>query len=239
MNTQRVEVFHITNCDTVVETVAHHFIFHFFPTTKRFFHQYLRRERERFFYKNIQLLFVITEAGAQATQCIRRPDNYRITQFFCCATGIFHIFYGFTLNGLYIDFIQFLNKKFTILGIHNGLYRSTEYFYIIFFKNTFFVQCHSTVQGCLTTERQHNAFRFFFLNHFLYEIRSHRKEVDLIRHSFGRLYRSNIRIDKNRFNAFFFQGFECLRTGIVKLTGLTDLQGTGTQQQYFLYIFFH
>ena len=239
MNTQRVEIFHITNCDTVVETVAHHFIFHFFPTTKRFFHQYLRRERERFFYKNIQLLFVITETGAQATQSVSSTNNYGITQFFCCATRSFHIFYGFTLNGLYIDFIQFLNEKFTILGIHNGLYRGTKYFHIIFFKNTFFVQCHSTVQGCLTTERQHNAFRFFFLNHFLYEIRSHREEVDLIRHSFGRLYRSNIRIDKNRFNAFFFQGFECLRTGIVKLTGLTDLQGTGTQQQYFLYIFFH
>ena len=79
----------------------------------------------------------------------------------------------------------------------------------------------------------------FFLDYFLYKIRSDRKEVNLICHSFGCLYGSNIRIDKNGFNPFFFQGFECLRTGIVKLTGLTDLQGTGTQQQYFLYIFFH
>ena len=34
MDTQRIEVFHITNGDTVIETVTYHFIFHFFPAAK-------------------------------------------------------------------------------------------------------------------------------------------------------------------------------------------------------------
>ena len=74
----------------------------------------------------------------------------------------------------------------------------------------------------------------FFLDYFLYKIRSDRKEVNLICHSFGCLYGSNIRIDKNGFNPFFFQGFECLRTGIVKLSGLTNLERTRTQDKHFL-----
>ena len=139
MNTQRVKVLHITNCNTVVETVADDFVFDFFPPPKRFFHQHLRRKRKGFFYQYIQLLFIVTETGAQATQRISRTDNDRISQFLRCTTGIFRIFYSFTFNGLDIDFVQFLYKEFTVFRIHNGLYGSTEYFYIILFKDSFFI----------------------------------------------------------------------------------------------------
>ena len=139
MDTQRVKVLHITNRDTVVETVAHHFIFYFFPSAKRFLDQHLRREREGFFYQHIQLFLIITETGAQTTQCISGTDNDRISQFLRSTARIFCIFYSFTFNGLYINFVQFLHEEFTVFRVHNGLYRSTEHFNIIFLKDSFFV----------------------------------------------------------------------------------------------------
>ena len=79
MDAQRVEVLHIADRDAIVETVAHHFIFHFFPPFQALFHQYLGREREGFFDQHIQFLFVVAEAGTEATQCISGTDNHRIT----------------------------------------------------------------------------------------------------------------------------------------------------------------
>ena len=37
VDTERVEVFHVADCDTVVKAVAHYFIFHFFPALERLF----------------------------------------------------------------------------------------------------------------------------------------------------------------------------------------------------------
>ena len=41
MDSQGVEVFHITNRNTVVETVTYHFVFHLFPAFETLLHQYL------------------------------------------------------------------------------------------------------------------------------------------------------------------------------------------------------
>jgi len=78
MDTQRVEVLHVADRDTVVETVAHHLIFHFFPSLQTLFHQHLRREREGFFNQYIQFLLIVAEAGAEAAQSISGTDNHRI-----------------------------------------------------------------------------------------------------------------------------------------------------------------
>ena len=61
MDTQRVEVFHVTYGDTVVETVAYHFVFHLFPAFQALFNQHLRRERESFFSQYVQFFFIVAE----------------------------------------------------------------------------------------------------------------------------------------------------------------------------------
>ena len=39
---------------------------------------------------------------------------------------LFDVFTCLTLNGFYINFIEFLYKQLTIFGINNRLYRSSE-----------------------------------------------------------------------------------------------------------------
>ena len=44
VDAQWVEILHVAHRDTVVVTVAHHFIFYFLPTFEALFHKDLRRE---------------------------------------------------------------------------------------------------------------------------------------------------------------------------------------------------
>ena len=65
MDAQRVEILHVTNGDTVVVPVAHDLIFDLFPSLQGLLYQHLRREREGFLRKGIQLLLVVAEARTQ------------------------------------------------------------------------------------------------------------------------------------------------------------------------------
>ena len=62
MDAQRVEVFHITNGDTVVETVTHHLILYLFPSLQRLLYQHLWREGESLLSLCQQLLLIVAEA---------------------------------------------------------------------------------------------------------------------------------------------------------------------------------
>ena len=229
MDAQRVEVLHVTDGDTVVKTVAHHLILHFFPSTQGFFHKHLRGEGESFLNQHIQFFFIVTEAGTQSTKRVCSTDNHRITQFGSSTTGINSIFYSFTFNSLYIDFIQLMHENLTVFRIDNGLYGSTENFYAIFLKNSIFVKGDTAVQCRLPTKGEHNTIRTFFFDDFLYKIRSDRQEVNLVGNAFRSLHGSDVRVDKNGVDTFFFQSFECLTARVVELTCLTDFQCTGTE----------
>ncbi len=125
MNPQRIEVLHITNRNTVIETIPDHLVFYFFPTFQTLFHKYLGRERKGFFHQNVQFLFIVTESGTQAAQGIRRPHNHRITQLLCRPASVDYIFNRLALDGLYLDFIQFPDEQFPVFRIHDRLHRRT------------------------------------------------------------------------------------------------------------------
>ena len=122
-----------------------------------------------------------------------------------------------------------MHENLTVFRIYNSLYRGTENFYAIFLKNSIFVKGDTAVQCRLSTKGKHNAIRTFFFDDFLYKIRSDRQEVNLVGNAFRSLHGSDVRVDKNGVDTFFFQSFECLTARVVELTCLTDFQCTGTE----------
>ena len=70
-------------------------------------------------------------------------------------------------------------------------------------RNMRIVEFNTTVQSRLSTKGQHDAVGTFLFDNALNKVRSYRKEVYMVGHALRGLYRSNIRIDKNRFDAFF------------------------------------
>ena len=61
MDSQRVEVLHITNGDTVVVAVAHHFILYLLPSLETLLHKHLWRESECLLSELVQFLLVVSE----------------------------------------------------------------------------------------------------------------------------------------------------------------------------------
>ena len=184
VNTQRVEVLHVTNSDTVIKAVAHYLVLYLFPSLQALFYQYLRRERESLFCQYVQLFFIIAEARTETSQRIRSTDDNRITQFLSRSTRIFYIFYRLALDGLYVNLIELLNEQLAVFCIHNSLHRSSQYTSVIFLEHTCLIQSHTAVKRSLSAKRQQHTVGAFFSDYLFYKIRSYRKEINLICHTF-------------------------------------------------------
>ena len=224
MDAQRVEILHVTNRDAIIKTVAHHFVFHFLPALEALLYQNLRREREGFFRQYVQFFFVIAKARTKPAQSVCGTDNDGITQIFSRPTCLLNVLACLALNGLHINFIELLHKEFAVFGVHNGLYGRTEHTRTVFLEHAFFIKRHTAIQCRLPSKREQHAVGTFLVYYFLHKIRSNGKEINLIRHAFRSLYRGNIGVDKHRFDAFFFQGFQGLASRIVELARLADFQ---------------
>ena len=132
-----------------------------------------------------------------------------------------------------------MHEELTILRVHNGLHGRTQHLDIVFFQDASLIECHTTVQRRLSTEGQQDAIRPLLLDHLLHKEGSYRKEIDRISHALRGLHSRDVRVDQNGLDTLLADRFQCLATGIVELACLTDLQGTGSKHQDFLYIFFH
>ncbi|OQB98105.1 MAG: hypothetical protein BWX81_00627 [Spirochaetes bacterium ADurb.Bin110] len=59
VNAQWIDVFHVTNRNTVVRLVSHNLVFDFLPPAEPFFDQHLRRKGKGFFCSCSKLFFVL------------------------------------------------------------------------------------------------------------------------------------------------------------------------------------
>ena len=226
MDAQRVEVFHACHSETVVVGIADYLELYFLPAFQGFFHQYLFGESERAFGQLDECFLVRTDTAAQAAQSVCRAHHYRVADFAGSLQGVFHAFHSVALRSFHGYFIQLLHKEVTVFRVHDSLYRSTQHTYAIFLQSSVQVKLRTAVQCSLSAESQQDAVRLFFLDDFFYEIRSYRQEVNFIGNTFRCLDCSNIRIYQYRTHTFFTQSLQSLRTGIVKLPGLTNLERT-------------
>ena len=239
MDSKRVEVLHIADCYAVVVTVSYHLVLYLFPTLQRFLHKYLRREGEGFACQFAQLLLVVAEAAAQSSQRVCGSYDYRIAKLLGCRYGILYILYCGALYCAYVYLVQFLNKEFAVFGIHNCLNGCSQNLHVVFFQDSLLVEFYSAVKRCLASKGKEYSLRSLFAYYLLYKICCNREEVDSVCNTLRCLYGCNVGVYEDGLYALLLHCLQCLRTGIVKLSGLTNLQGAGTKEQYFLYLIFH
>ena len=235
MDAERVEVFHVADSYAVVVPVPDHLVFYFFPALQRFLDKDLRRKRKGFFGYVEKLFLIVAESGSESSESIGRTQDHRISEFLGCNSCLLYGFSRVRLYRLDVYLVELLYEKLPVFSVDDGLYGGAEHFYIIFGKHSRLVEFDSAVQGSLSAESQKDALRRLFLYDLLDEVWSDGKKIYLVRHFFGCLHRSDVRVDKHSLDSLFFHGLQCLRTGIVELTGLAYLQGAGTEEQYFLY----
>ena len=212
MNAQRIEVFHVTNRNTVVETVANHLVFYFFPAFDRFFDQNLGRIGESFGCQRFQFLVVCTETASKSAQRVSSANDNRITNDFDGFVSLFHIYTGNASGSFDINFGQFPGENLTVFGVNNRLNRRSNHFHLVFIQNSIFEKGNPAIEGSLTSKSQQNSVRFFLDDNLFNKEWSHGKKINPVGNIFRSLDRCNIRINQDGFHILFLQRFQGLRS---------------------------
>src|SRR5690606_31129789 len=175
-------------------------------------------------------LVVDDDTHSLSTQHIRRAYQYRVAYFI----GYFHSLVcsvGSTVFWIRdIQFFEQIRESTSILCNIHIIERGTNY------SDSLFMQALSHFKGCLSTQLNDNAFRFFMLNDFPNMLPVNRFKIQLI--SDIEVGRNGFRVTVNHdcFIATFFNGEQTMGTAVVKLNTLSDSVGTRTQNYYFLFI---
>ena len=105
MDTKRVEILHVADCNAIVVAVAYHFVFNFFPSLETFLYQHLWGERECFLSQFVQFFLVIAKTTAQSAQCVSSAQDNRIAKISSSATCLFDGGTCLALDGLDVNLI--------------------------------------------------------------------------------------------------------------------------------------
>ena len=84
------------------------------------------------------------------------------------------------------------------------------------------MQLDAAVQGCLSAESEQYPVGAFFFDDTFDEIWRYRQEVYLVGKSVGGLHGGDVGVDQDSGDAFFLEGFEGLRAGVVEFAGFAD-----------------
>ena len=234
MYAQRVEVLHIADRDAVVIPVAHHLILDLLPSFQRFFYQHLRRIGECLACLDVKFCLVVAETAAKAAEGVGRAQDHRIAYLTGRPAGLPHTFHSVGTYDADTDFFHTVCKRIPVFGIHYGLHRCSKHAHSVFLKDAAAVEFHAAVQGGLPAEGQHYAVWPLLLYHLFHEEWRHRQQIDAVGNSFGCLDRGYVGIDQDCRYPFFGQCLQGLAAAVVEFSGLTYLEGSGSEQEHFV-----
>ena len=236
MDAERIEVLHVADSDTIVERVTHHFILHLFPALETLLDKHLRRERESLLGQGGELLGVVAESGSETAERVGRAEYDGIAEFRGCLECVLLVVAGHRVNGLDIDFIEFIDEDLAVFGINDRLDGSAEHLEVIFVEYALVEKLDTAVESGLAAEREHDSLRTFAGYHLLDKERGDGQEVDMVGDSLGSLHCRDIGIDEHCLYTLLAECLECLASRIVEFSGLADLERARTEHEYFLYI---
>ena len=239
VDAQRVEVLHAGYREAVVVAVADHLELDLFPAFERFFDQNLLGIGERTFAQRPEFVGRPADAAAQSAQRVGGADHDREPDPFGGRQSVLHRFDGLADRRLDADFVEFLDEQVAVFGRHDRVDRRAQHLDAVFPQRAVLRKLRPAVQRGLPAEGEQDAVGSLLLDNFLYETGRHGQEIDPVRDPFGSLYRRDIRIDEHRGDAFFFEGLERLRAGVVELARLPDLERARTEHDDFLDFLIH
>ena len=239
MDTNRIDVFHVADCDAVSCTVTHYFVFNFFPSCDAAFYQNFSYtgKSESVLEDLSQFIFVVGNTAAASAKGVSRTENDRITDGSGKCDTIFYGCYDLgscdRLANLFHGVLEFL----TVLCLLDGLCSGTDQAHIVFLEEPFFFQFHCKVQTGLSSKSRKNAVRFLLEDELFYNFYSKRLDVNFVRDIFVCHNGCRVGVQKNYFHAFFLERAACLCTCIVEFCCLTDDNRTGANYKNFVDIF--
>ena len=234
MHPYRIEIFHRADGDHIVLAVPHHLKLDLFPSGNAPLHQHLADGGKP---KPIaadlpQLLWILDNTAAGTAQSKGRAQNHRITDLLGKLFGALHIGHHHGRHHRLTDLHHGVLKQLTVLRPVNSLRIGSQQLHPMLFQKAFLCQLHREGQARLTSQGGKQAVRLLLLDDPFDGGQRQRFNIDFIGdhpigHDGGR-----VGIDQDHLQPILFQGTAGLGTGVVKLCGLTDDDGAGTDHHH-------
>ncbi|KAH3675308.1 hypothetical protein OGATHE_001648 [Ogataea polymorpha] len=232
VDSQRIEILHVTDGDTVVESVTNNLVLNFLPALHRLFHKHLGRGSKGLLTQGHELLFIIGETRSKTSQSVRGSDNDREADFLHGSERLVNGRCSLRFGTLLANLVHGPRKQLSVLGGDDGVDRRTEN--LDSERLELVLQLDTNVEGGLATEGAVDGIWPLVLDDFSHKVRRDGQEINLVGQTLGGLDGGNVRINQNCVYSLLFQGLDCLRARIVELSGLSNGQSTGAKNQHFL-----
>ena len=243
MHPHRIDVFDRADDDGVVGLVADHLHLELFPAEQGFIDQNLRHGRG--FQTGPAVIFIIVavigHATAGAAKGEGRTDDGGQADLFQRVHGLFQtsgdiVFAVFLLGGgddgglgvFQTDAVHRFAEKFAILGHFNGLTVRADQFHAEFLKHAHVRERETGVQAGLPAHRGQQRVGAFLFDDLGHNLGGDRLDIGGVGQTRIGHDRRGVRVDEDDPVAFLAQRLARLRTGIVELAGLSDHDGTGS-----------
>ena len=238
MNTDRVDVFHITDSDGGIVFVTNYFVFNLFEAFYRLFNQYLmyRREGESITHQLAKLGFVFGKTSSRTSKRKRRTQHDRVADFGCRSKPLFHRIGYFRRQYRFAQTLTKFFEKFAVFCHLDTLKRCTEYLHIALFEDTFFGKLYGEVEPRLPAKPGDNGIGSLETNDFCHIFQSQRLHIDLVGYMCIGHNSSRVRVCQYHLVSLFFQSKASLCSCIVELRRLPYHYRSRADYHYLFYV---
>ena len=224
MHTNRIEILHIADGDTVVIAIAHDLVLDFLPAGHTALDEHLADHAvlEALDDNFNELFLVIGNAAAGSAHRIGRTHDDRIADLIGKGNRRCNIFNNGAFRNRLIQLLHGFLEKLTILCLFYSRKRGSQKFYLIFFKNSLLGKLYRQIQSCLAAQCCQQSVRTLLGNDIFQKLHRKRLDINTIRDMRIRHDRCRIAVDENDLQALLLQCAASLRARIIKFCSLPD-----------------
>ena len=226
MNAERVDVLHARYGEAMVVGIAYYLKLYLLPALEALLDEHLGCKGKCALGYLAEGLLIGTHTAAESAQCVGRTYHDGIAYAASRSDGIVYILTRLRDGDLEVNLVELLDKEIAVFGIHDGLYACAQDLDAVLLERAVEVKFCAAVEGCLASERQKYAVGAFFLDYLRHEVCVDGLEVYLVGNTLARLDSGNVGVYQHRLDPLLAKCLEGLRTTVVKLSGLSDLQST-------------
>ena len=182
MDTNRVNVLHVADCDAVSCAVSHYLVLDLFPSGDTSLYKNLAYtgKTETILKDLTKLRLIMRDTAAASAKCICRTENNRITDSLSKRNTVFYSCYDLGCCNRLADLFHCILKFLTVLSFTDRSCCGTDETYIVLFQEALFLKLHGKVQTCLSAQCRKYTVRFLFEDQLLYDFNSQRLDVNSV-----------------------------------------------------------
>ncbi len=236
VDTHGVDILDEADRDHVVVLVTDDFELELFPAGDTFLNEDLVDEGglKATGTDDFQFFPVVDEAAAFTAHGVSGTQDDGVTQTVCDLEGFFHRIGDLGAGHLDAERLHGLLELDTVFTALDGIDLDADDFDAVLVEDAFLVKLGGKVQTGLTAEVRQQGVRALLVDDLLEAIDVERLDVGDVGH-FGVCHDGRgVRVDENDLVTEASQRLTRLSAGVVELAGLSDDDGTGPDDEYFM-----